>query len=68
MSTTLKVLVALVPFPLTPLATAVYNSTLNTWPGTWALCAMGLMITQFPIFITLFCISLNRLKSREIET
>merc|ERR1711951_173895 len=49
----MQVLVAVGPSLMTPLGSAIYNATLRHNPGMWTLLPLGILLVQFPLYLTL---------------
>ena len=48
----LEVCVALVPLLISPLATLLYNSSLDTCPQSWALASLAINVLTFVLLLT----------------
>ena len=57
----LEIACSLVPFAVAPLASWVYNITVDVYPGTWALLSMGAATIQLPLFIAIYGLPVNAL-------
>ena len=55
----LEILVAMVPLAVAPLASWIYNLTLDVYPGSWALVSMVILVGQLPFFLGLFFVSVG---------
>ena len=47
-----QVAVALVPLLVSPLATALYNSTLTSLPQSWALACVAINVVTYLLLLT----------------
>ena len=58
----LEIACSMVPLAVAPLASWVYNLTIDVYPGAWALISLGTMVAQFPLFLALFSVSIGSRK------